>query len=910
MNTITIFIDNKPYRVKEDQNLLQACLSLGFDIPYFCWHPAMHSVGACRQCAVKEFKDEKDTRGRIVMSCMTPVREGQRISIDDADARSFRKSIIELLMLNHPHDCPVCDEGGECHLQDMTVMTGHAYRRTRFKKRTYGNQYLGPFVAHEMNRCIQCYRCVRFYRDYAGGRDLDVFAAHDYVYFGRQKEGVLESEFSGNLAEVCPTGVFTDKNFQKQYTRKWDLQTAPSLCVHCGVGCNTIPGERYGELRRIRNRYNGQVNGYFLCDRGRYGFEFVNSKQRVLEPLIKTEPVTGQHRLSPAEALARIKNILSGSKGVIGIGSPRASLESNFALRTLVGPENFYTGMSDREKDLVFLIVDVLRKGPARSPSLRDVESCDAVFVLGEDVTNTAPMLALALCQASRRKAFDIAAGMRIPRWDDAAVRTATQGVKGAFSLAAPYPTKLDETASHVYHASPDDIARLGFAVAHELNKQLPEVKGVSDRDKALALSIAGDLQIAKRPLIVSGIGCASEAVIQAAANIAWALSTPERTAHLAFAVPECNSLGLGIMGGGSLKEAFELVREEKADTAVILENDLYRRAATDTVDGFITQLKHLIVIDHLMTPTAESAEVLLPAGTFAEADGTLVNCEGRAQRFYQVFVPHTPVQESWRWLRDIITARDVQAERQWEGFDDIVTSLAAGLPELSAVSDVAPPAGFRIAGMKIARQPHRYSGRTAMFADKTVFEPKPPHDRDSPLAFSMEGYPGQPPAALIPRFWAPGWNSPQAVTKFQSEAGGPLRDGDPGRRVFEPSAGRSPSFFTKVPDLFAVRKDSWLFIPSLHIFGSEEMSMHSPAIRERSPGKYVGLNLEQAPSIKLRESDAVLITIAGISFTAPVKHIHGLPEGVAALSPGFTGIQPVLPLRGTIAPAKRQGET
>src|SRR5512146_1029886 len=179
----TIYIDNRPYEVKDGQNLLQACLSLGFDIPYFCWHPALHSVGACRQCAVKEFKDEKDTRGRIVMSCMTPVKDGLRISIEDAEAKSFRKSIIELLMLNHPHDCPVCDEGGECHLQDMTVMTGHIYRRYTGRKRTYRNQYLGPFISHELKRCIQCYRCVRYYREYAGGRAFDVFASKNHIYF-------------------------------------------------------------------------------------------------------------------------------------------------------------------------------------------------------------------------------------------------------------------------------------------------------------------------------------------------------------------------------------------------------------------------------------------------------------------------------------------------------------------------------------------------------------------------------------------------------------------------------------------------------------------------------------------------------------------------------------------------------
>ncbi len=207
----TIHVDGKALEVDGADNLLQACLSLGLDIPYFCWHPALGSVGACRQCAVKQYTDENDTRGRIVMSCMTPATDNTWISIDDEESKAFRASVVEWLMTNHPHDCPVCEEGGHCHLQDMTVMTGHNERRYRFTKRTHQNQDLGPFISHEMNRCIACYRCVRFYKDYAGGTDLGVFGAHDNVYFGRVEDGVLESEFSGNLTEVCPTGVFTDK---------------------------------------------------------------------------------------------------------------------------------------------------------------------------------------------------------------------------------------------------------------------------------------------------------------------------------------------------------------------------------------------------------------------------------------------------------------------------------------------------------------------------------------------------------------------------------------------------------------------------------------------------------------------------------------------------------------------------
>src|SRR5690348_5269712 len=345
MRMATVYVDNRAYPMNAEQNLLHQCLSLGFNLPYFCWHPALGSVGACRQCAVKQFKDEHDTQGKIVMACMTPAAEGTRIAIHDPEAAAFRAAIIEGLMLNHPHDCPVCDEGGECHLQDMTVMTGHMYRRYEFQKRTFRNQYLGPFVNHEMNRCIQCYRCVRYYRDYAGDRDLNAYLMRNVVFFGRSEDGVLESEFSGNLVEVCPTGVFTDKTLSDHYSRKWDLQTAPSVCAHCGTGCNTSPGERYGRLKRISNRYHGEINGYFLCDRGRFGYQFVNDEKRPRAPQVRREGRL--QAVTKEEALRQAASLLANRSRVIGIGSPRASLEANFALRTLVGAERFSTGLSE-----------------------------------------------------------------------------------------------------------------------------------------------------------------------------------------------------------------------------------------------------------------------------------------------------------------------------------------------------------------------------------------------------------------------------------------------------------------------------------------------------------------------------------------------------------------------------------
>ncbi len=886
----TIFIDNKPYEVKDGQNLLHACLSLGFNIPYFCWHPAMHSVGSCRQCAVKTFRDEKDTRGKIVMSCMTPAADGTRLSIDDPEVRRFRSSIIEWLMLNHPHDCPVCDEGGECHLQDMTVMTGHIYRKTRFKKRTYRNQDLGPFVNHEMNRCIQCYRCVRFYCNYAGGRDFGVFAMHDHVYFGRHNDGILENEFSGNLVEVCPTGVFTDKTLKKHYTRTWDLQTAPSVCAHCGLGCNTIPGERYGKLRRIHNRYNGEVNGYFLCDRGRFGYEFVNSGLRIRQPMVRAEDSDERTAVTYEEAIKQASSLFYFGARVIGIGSPRASLEANFALRTLVGAENFYAGLCEKEHILISTIIEILEKGPARSPSLHDTESADAVFILGVDVTNEAPMLDLTLRQSVRNKPMEILKKLHIPEWNAAAVREAMQDERGPLFIASFGSTKLDDIATQTYHAAPDDIARLGFAVAGELNEEATAPADLSDDVRSLAQKVALALRNAERPLIISGTGCGSEAVIRAAANVAWALCANGKKSYLCYTLPECNSLGLGLMGGGNIREVLRIAEEGRVDAMIILENDLYRRIDSDSADTLFEDSKRVIVIDHLLNRTVSKGHLILPAGTFADADGTLINNEGRAQRFFQVFVPDDDIRESWRWIRDmLIAAGKVDAEK-WQNLDDIIDALIEEFPEFRPVKNVAPDAGFRISGQKIPRQPHRFSGRTAMYAHINVSEPRPPDDPDSPLSFSMEGYPGRPPSSLISRFWSPGWNSVQSVNKFQKEVGGELYGGDPGLRLIEPSPAGKVSYFSDIPSAFEPRRDELLILPLYHIFGSEELSRISPGILERTPKKYIGLNAEDAKTMNLNNSEEAEVILNGRSYSLTAIYMETLQRGTAGFPAGLPG--------------------
>ncbi len=887
----TLYIDGKSYTVEEGKNLLEIILSLGLNLPYFCWHPALGSVGACRQCAVKSFKDEKEQAGSLVMACMTPLKDGMHISINDPEAVEFRSSVIGWLMENHPHDCPVCDEGGECHLQDMTVMTGHNYRAYRFPKRTYHNQYLGPLINHEMNRCIQCYRCVRFYKDYAGGTDFNVFGSHDEVYFGRAVEGTLENEFSGNLIEVCPTGVFTDKTFKKHFTRKWDLQTAPSICASCGLGCNTIPGERYGTLRRIRNRYNHQVNGYFLCDRGRFGYEFVNSELRIRQPLLRKEKGMPQIQSSPEEVLSFVVDKIKAGKRVIGIGSPRASLEANQALKELVGNENYYMGVAGAERQLLKDELEILQHGPARTPSMKEAEHSDAILILGEDLTNTAPRLALSLRQIIHRRAARVAEKYDIPNWNDAAIREVIQHEKETVFILNPTPTKLDDVAMRTYHAVPDDLARLGFAVAHLLDASAPHVEGLNEEEAALVKQIADCLRNAERPLVVSGTSSGSRAVLQACANIAWALSKNGLQGQLLFTVPEPNSMGLTMLGGRSLEEAFDRIHMKTADTILILENDLYRRAHPEEVDSFLDQTETVIILDHLENEMTPKADVVLPAGTFAESTGTYVNNEGRAQRFFQVFIPEGKIQPSAAWLDAIQVAMGTSeptqsVEEKW------LKSLAADAPVFQPAVNAAPSPGFRIVGQKIPRQSHRFSGRTSMHANIAVSEPKPPDDPESPLAYSMEGFDGQPPAGLIPRFWSPGWNSIQAVNKFQEEVGGELRDGDPGIRLIEPAEGQTPAYFKEIPGRFRPQDGKWLVVPFYHIFGSEELSVRSKGIAELAPAPYLAVNPVDAEKIQVEPGGKISLKVKDLAIELPMKLDSSLPQGVVGYPVGLIGMQ------------------
>ena len=871
----SVNIDGQDYELEAGQNLLHACLSKHLELPYFCWHPALGSVGSCRLCAVIEYADEADQRGRLQMACTLAVKpEGMRVSIQAPFAADFRKQVIEWLMENHPHDCPVCEEGGECHLQDMTVMTGHSMRRYAGGKRTWRNQYLGPFLGHEMNRCITCYRCVRYYRDYAGGKDLEAFGSRARMFFGRQEDGVLESEFAGNLVEVCPTGVFTDKPFSKVYTRKWDLQSAPSVCPHCAVGCNTFPAERYGMLKRVHNRYHGEVNGYFLCDRGRFGSHFVNHPKRLRQAGVRGGDSVFEAGGGEAALDAAAKIVAAAGDGeLVGIGSPRASLEANFALKRLVGEQNFCVGVADDEHAALGTALDIYRAGGFRVPSLTAIEQADAVLVLGEDIANTAPRMALAVRQAVRGATFDMAQEVGIPAWQDAGVRGHAQAARSPLFLATVASTRLDELATATRHGGVAELARAGFGIAHAIDAGY--AAGTADEFTNAA---AKSLLAAKRPLVVAGCEARSPALLRAAANVARALRGQGRDAALAIAGAEANSYGAALLGGGlSLGEA--LTRMQDGGAAVVLENDLFRRAPASTVE-----LGNAVVVDSLETPTAGAAAVVLPAATYAEQTGTFVNYETRAQRFYQVFQAQGEVAPSWHWIAAL--AERCGRDADWPDADALAAACAAACEELAPLANLAPDANFRArANTRIPRQPHRYSGRTAMYADASVHEPKAPVDAETPLAYSMEGEnAGDQPGALVPYVWAPGWNSNQSLFKFQQEVGGALAGGDPGVRLL-PDRAAVPQAYEDVPEA-EEQNGAFATARAHHVFGSGELSGYSPPILERAPAPFALLNREDAK--RLGVTDGGGLRIEELKTTVQARLDDGVALGVVAIAQGL----------------------
>lgn len=627
-----LIIDDREIEVEQGTKVIQAAERLGIMIPRFCYHWILGSVGACRLCAVKLL--HKDFKG-VQMSCMIDAQDGMIVSTTHPEAVQFRRRVIEWLMLNHPHDCPVCDEGGHCLLQDETVSAGHGIRRYRGKKRTYPDQYLGVLVQHEMNRCIQCYRCSRFYQDFCGYRDLGAMQIADRVYFGRYSDGPLESPFSGNLIDICPTGVYTDKPARYNY-RRWETQRSPSLCIHCSLLCRTIANTRYREVIRLEAPVDELDRGFFICDRGRYGFHFTNLPERVRTPRVNGKEATWDVALGAAAELLQRIAAGSGPSGIGLIGSSRCSLETLAALKRLCrlyhcrGPALFLDSATAGKAKGAAANLD-----ESIALSFRDIEGADFVLAVGADPINESPVLALSMRQA-RRKGATVA-------------------------VIDPRPVSLPFDFHHLKVSLSQMEACLGALIRSGLEREavqkigpepldffdaMPAVDSLEDADKKALAVLASDLRRSRNPALVCGTDVVPETAPAFAAGCARLLRDVKGSAGLLYTLRGANSLGAALCSGSStLLEVIEAIEKGEIKAVVLVETDPFRSFPDrERLEQAISRLDALLVMDCLAAETVNRASVFLPSSTLFETGSSFIGQDGRVRVVHPVHAGGTPI--------------------------------------------------------------------------------------------------------------------------------------------------------------------------------------------------------------------------------------------------------------------------
>lgn len=630
-----LVIDNLEIEVPKGMKVIEAAERLGIIIPRFCYHAALGSVGACRMCAVKFL--EGPVKG-VQMSCMVDAQDGMVVSTTDEEAVDFRKHVIEWLMMNHPHDCPVCDEGGHCLLQDMTVAGGHGIRRYLGEKRTYRDQYLGVFVQHEMNRCIHCWRCRRFYQEFTGYRDLGALQIACHTYFGRFKDGSLESPFSGNLIDICPTGVYTDKPSRFK-GRRWDYQRGPSLCIHCSLGCHTITSARYREIVRLEAHLNEAVNGYFICDRGRYGFYYANHPERPRRAKIGGEEVLWDKAIRTAGE--RLKQIMQngGPRSISCMSSSRSSLENQEMLKRFCQLQGWQEpGYFDDP-----IIADKVKRAISRlderlAISMREIEKADFILAVGADPVNEAPMLTMAMRQAFRN-------GATVAMIDPRPISLPFEFVQLPVS-----PSDMDLLMSLVVKGA---ISRsVAEALGPDALRFYDAVPTDSPFDPLInnhMVGLSSKLQQSHRPVIVCGTDIVCKTTPEVAADNALLLHAAKGKTGLFYLMPGANAFGASLLSpeNYSLMQIIEAIENRSVKALILVESDPFSSYLDrERLEQAFNKLDFLLALDYLNSRSAQLSHILLPTMPLFETESTFVNQEGRVQFSKPVHAGGIPIEQ------------------------------------------------------------------------------------------------------------------------------------------------------------------------------------------------------------------------------------------------------------------------
>ena len=624
---LEIEIDGHKLEVADGSTVMDAAQQAGIYVPHFCYHEKLSIAANCRMCLVQVEKAPKP-----LPACATPVTNGMKVQTHSEQAINAQKGVMEFLLVNHPLDCPICDQGGECRLQDLAVGYGGSASRYDEPKRIVGNKDLGPLISTDMTRCIHCTRCVRFGQEIAGVMELGMIGRGEHSEIIAFVGKTVDSELSGNVIDLCPVGALTSKPFRYS-ARTWELNRRPSISPHCGLGANTTVQIKQNRVMRVLPRENDDINECWLSDKDRFAYEGLNASSRLVKPMIKQdgkwEEVDWQVALDfVAKGLLAVRE-RHGANQIGALGSAHQTVEELYLLQKLVrglGSENidFRTRQSDFSAD------SVASGAPWLGMPVAEIASLDRVLVIGSSLRNDHPLLALRLRQAAKKK---LELNLINPVDDDLLMRVAAKSIVAPSGMAGA-------------------LAAVINAVAQIKGAPLPADVPVVAVDAA-ALAIASSMAVAGNSVVWLG-------------NLAQHHPSAGRLHWLAEQLAGLLGAKFGFLGeaansvGGYLAEATPrsglnarqmLEKTLKAYLLLGVEPECDSYDAAQALAA-MKEAEFVVALSPYQHQALEYANALLPIAPFSETSGTFISTEGRVQSFNGIVLPLAETRPAWKVLR------------------------------------------------------------------------------------------------------------------------------------------------------------------------------------------------------------------------------------------------------------------
>ncbi len=669
-------IDGRPVEIPDNSTIMDAANKLGIYVPHFCYHRKLSIAANCRMCLVQVEKAPKP-----LPACATPATEGMKVHTHSAAAIDAQKGVMEFLLINHPLDCPICDQGGECQLQDLAVGYGASNSRYDEPKRVVRTKELGPLVsAEEMTRCIHCTRCVRFGQEIAGLMELGMAGRGEHAEIMPFVARTVDSELSGNMIDVCPVGALTSKPFRYS-ARTWELARRRSIAPHDALGSNVVVQVKGDRVMRVVPLENEDINECWLSDRDRFSYEALNAADRLTSPMLKRNGAWEEVDWSTAlefvsSELARVRST-HGADALGALATPQATLEELFLLGKLVrglGASN----VDFRLRQADFSLDGQLRGAPWLGMRVSEIAGLDRILLVGSTLRKEQPLLAHRLRLAVRRGAQ---CNLINPVDDDLLMRVANKAIVApsmmpgtlAQIVKAAAQIKSIAVPAGAAHARVDDAAR---NMAQNL---------IDGQNRAILLgnlanhhSQAGELHRLSQELA---------RIIDARVGL-FGDGANSVGGYLAGALPDGGKRGLNC--------AQMLARPRKA--YLLLHAEIEFDTADPRTALAAMQSAELVVAMSPFKHAMQFAQVLLPIAPFTETAGSFVNMEGRLQSFQGVVRPLAATRPAWKVLRVLANLLDVPGF-EYDNVEAVRTDCLAPIGEIGArlsntVEGASTPAG------------------------------------------------------------------------------------------------------------------------------------------------------------------------------------------------------------------------